>query len=217
MEIIADDTVEIMVVCEQCYYLKGDLAACMCENSQPHQVGRRREITPLGMYLKELKVNRQKNGLTLKVNLKGAFKEWKEMSEEKKAKYKELSILDKEEVKSGNINRGKKDDDDEKSKKKGLKNKADRERMASDRQYVKMLLKDFTSAKAIAGKMIAEKRAVLLSLEKDISEGQDKKENLSRVLTVSEKLVEVKIEKLKKMKKEYRELFSRHRSSGNPH
>ena len=57
--------------------------------------------------------------------------------------------------------------------------------------------------------MLIDKRKALLDLDKDLAECKERKQTLSRTVLVSDKLLEVKKEKLKVIKTDYKELFSR--------
>jgi hypothetical protein len=229
MEKPDSEPVQIMIACEQCNFLSEDLTACSeCGNSLvidisgnvedglnlgkevlQTKLNRKREITPLGMYLKEQKKNLKELKSARNLDLASAFQSWGKLSEEEKAKYKQMSLRDKELVRS---QAGRKETlfaADEKKERNRIKNMKDAERMAIERKNIEMLKKDVHCSKTLVSAMLVEKREALLGLDKDVGCCQEEIENLSRELLVSEKLVEVKKGKLRLLKKEYKELFVR--------
>ena len=151
----------------------------------------------------------QKN-ISKNIDLVSAHKNWSNLSDEETAKYKTMSLEDKQYIKA---QAGREKVDIIVKKKKAerliLKRKKDAERMVVEREKVKMLNEDVEQSKKIIHTMLADKRAALLDLDKDIDEYKEQLENLSKELTVSEKLVLVKRDKLSLLKKDYKELFSK--------
>ena len=222
------ETYEVAMLCKECSCLSENLTVCsQCGHSMEEAATtpdssisggevpqtlkiRKREITPYGMYLKELKLNLEQKNISKNIDLVSAHKNWSNLSDEETAKYKTMSLEDKQYIKA---QAGREKVDIIVKKKKAerliLKRKKDAERMVVEREKVKMLNEDVEQSKKIIHTMLADKRAALLDLDKDIDEYKEQLENLSKELTVSEKLVLVKRDKLSLLKKDYKELFSK--------
>ena len=221
MEKPVEDPVQTMVVCKECNCIVEDLESCsecgkslvvdLCNVADTQQIKpqfRKREITPLGMFLKEQKQNLKKSDSTRKLNLSNAMKSWRNLSQEEKLKYNELSLRDKEHVQSQK-NISDVDVENVKKARKKVKNKNDADRKAIERKNIEIMKKDLESSKNLVNSMLIDKRKALLDLDKDLAECKERKQTLSRTVLVSDKLLEVKKEKLKVIKRDYKELFSR--------
>ena len=92
------------------------------------------------MYLKEQKKNLKELKSARNLDLASAFQSWGKLSEEEKAKYKQMSLRDKELVRS---QAGRKETlfaADEKKERNRIKNMKDAERMAIERKNIEMLI-----------------------------------------------------------------------------
>eukprot|EP00092_Neocalanus_flemingeri_P087827 GFUD01110897.1.p1 GENE.GFUD01110897.1~~GFUD01110897.1.p1 ORF type:complete len:223 (-),score=77.59 GFUD01110897.1:150-818(-) len=216
----SQEPVQFLVLCERCNFQSEDLASCsQCGNNLiqieqnssvtedevdlEDQPTRKREINPLGMYLRELK----KSG---KVDLETAYKNWRDFDEEQKAVYEEMSLQDRESLKSKVGSKEKVLQSEAQKVAKSIKKKKDAEKKAFDRKKIVNLKKDFNTSKILLSSMIADKREALADVEKDLIRCNEEVDNLSKELMISEKLVEAKKEKLVRMKKEFKELFAKH-------
>ena len=91
---------QVIVVCERCSSVSENLDDCLhCTRSgsplvKPIETVRVREITPYGMYLKELKVALKQKNTIQKIDLAIAHKNWIDLSEEEKFQYKKMSLDD---------------------------------------------------------------------------------------------------------------------------
>eukprot|EP00092_Neocalanus_flemingeri_P027576 GFUD01029918.1.p1 GENE.GFUD01029918.1~~GFUD01029918.1.p1 ORF type:complete len:228 (+),score=59.51 GFUD01029918.1:135-818(+) len=210
---------QFVVLCERCNFLSEDLTSCSQCGNMLIQTGqnssdteddggiedqqtRKREINPLGMYLRELK----KSG---KVDLNLAYKNWKDMDEESKVVYNEMSLKDKESLNSKVGIKEKVHQSEAQKAAKSIKKEKDAKKKAFDRKNMENLKQDVKTSKTLLSSMIAGKREALADIEIELVRGQEEVDNLSRELLLTEKLVEAKKEKLIGIKKEFKELFAR--------
>ena len=201
---------QVIVVCERCSSVSENLDDCLhCTRSgsplvKPIETVRVREITPYGMYLKQLKLALKQKNTIQKIDLAIAHKNWIDLSEEDKFKYKNMSLEDKLKVQ---LLAGKKSKADGQEKSKKIKRKNDSERMVINRGKEKVLKEDVKQSKKIVLEMLDIKKAALLGMNEDIAMTKDQIDDITRELEVTEKIVFKKKEKLKLIKKEFKELF----------
>ena len=219
--------VSIVVICEECGFLSEDLTACSScgyetmrpcsdsvEMSSPENVvklksSRKREINPYGMFLKEQKNNLKKANSEQKLNLDAVLKKWKNLKQEERVKYKEMSIEDKK-CTAQKMKKTKKIKPDILKEQKRIKNTKSK---ATERRKKKSIELDVQNLKPLLSIMIAEKKSALVALDKEITGCKGEIHNLSQELLVSKKMVKFKIEKLNVIKKEYKKLFASQKNS----
>ena len=173
--------------------------------------GRRREINCYGMYLKEQK--ELNLNISKKLDSEAMVKKWKSLSDSEKAVYKSRSLEDKAYVKASNDTserkyKKKKSEPDVVLNKKVLRNKRDTELKAQKRDETMEVKKDLFCARNMLTKMIAEKKANMLTLSNEVEVNEKEITDVSNEIRVSERLLKNKREKLSVVKKEYRELYA---------
>jgi hypothetical protein len=178
------------------------------ENPSQHKPDRKREVNSLGMYLQEKK---QKLTMNNKLDLDAAFSSWRKLSEEEKAKYKQMSIEDRNKLNSQAVKEKSSDVSQNNIEKKRAKNVQDAKAKAIKRKQVDHLKEDVNASRTLLNSMIAGKKEALANIEEDVVACNKELDNLSREIVVSVKLKNVKKDNLEVLKKEYKELFARHK------
>ena len=203
-----DGDYSVVVICETCRSVSDNMEECtQCARSvcpNPIETARVRKITPYGMYLKELKMTLKDKKPPQKMDLATAHRNWIDLSEEDKFQYKKMSLEDKLNVQ---CLAGKKLKTDGHEKSKEMKRKKDSERMVINRGKQNVLKEDAKQSRKIVLEMLDIKKAALLVMNEDIAMTKDQIDDITRELEVTEKIVFKKKEKLKLIKKEFKELF----------
>ena len=184
------------------------------EGCSPPKLKRRREVNPLGMYLKEQKDLLRKGNSSRKLDMVAARRTWKNMTEEEKAKYKEMSKKDRDTITRQDANEQSAKKIEDMLEKKKAKNKKDAEVKAIKRGQLDLMKVDVQSSRALLCGLIDEKRAAIADMDKDILHCDREFEDLTKEMVVFDKLLSVKKSNLLELKKEYKELFPKSKNSG---
>merc|ERR1712129_281822 len=91
------------------------------------------------------------------------------------------------------------------------KNRKDSKVKSSKKKHLIIMEQDVITSRSSLYRMINEKKEALTSIEKDLVTLDGEEEKLIVQADVTEKLIEVKKSKLEALKKEYRQLYSKHK------
>ena len=215
------------MICEHCGNIMVEVVNDVTELSQqkvkaqnldpgfsPPTFERRREVNPLGMYLKEQKDILRKGNGSRKLDMVAEMRTWRNMNTEGKAKYKQMSMNDRNTLTRPDASEQSVEEIQDMLEKKKAKNRKDAEVKAIKKRQVDIMKVDVQSSRALMYGWIHEKKASIADLDQDILHCDRELEDLSKEIVVSDKLLAVKKSSLVALKKEYKELFPRIKNSG---
>ena len=233
------DSAKLLMLCDSCHGLSEDVYTCAhCGNSilertisvaefvqgndeessavvdqAAPKTKRRREINCLGMFLKQRKQELTKRSKHIKLEMDAELKTWSNLSKEEKSKFKLLSNEDRNTIIKGTEMKCESPLEILNKKLKiNAKNKKDSEVRSSKKKQMNIMEQDVTTSRSSLYRMINEKKEALTSIEKDLVTLDGEEEKLIVQADVTEKLIEVKKTKLDALKKEYRQLYSKHKN-----
>ena len=165
------------------------------------------------MFLKQRKQELTKRSKHIKLDMDAELKTWSNLSEEEKSKFKILSNEDRNTIIEGTEMKCKSPlEIFNKKLKIKAKNKKDSKVRSSKKKQMIIMEQDVTTSRSSLYRMINEKKEALTSIEKDLVTLDIEEEKLIVQADVTEKLIEVKKSKLEALKKEYRQLYSKHKN-----
>ena len=230
------EPVQFMIIYDKCNGLSENVISCsLCgssildildsenvsvspedQNKDAHQIltpnlGRKREVNCLGMYLSERKKEVTKNKVSRKLDMAAELKAWAAFGPEDKKKYRSMSIEDRLKLKEKAAELKSEDEiksDIEKKKAKYIK---DAEAKNKKRKHVNKMMDDIETSRAMLDSMIEEKKEDLKNIENDLISLEKDLTDLSGQVMLTGKLINVKKEALEMLKKDYKELYSKHK------
>jgi len=236
------ESIELMIVCEKCKGLSENIISCsICgssildipnsenvsvsvspddKNEDANQMlspnlGRKREVNCLGMYLSERKKEVTKNNSSRKLNMEDELKAWDALGPEDKNKYKRMSAEDRLKLKEKAAEVKSEEEIKSDIEKKRAKNVKDAVAKNKKRKQMNDKMDDIEASRTMIHNMIEEKKKTLEDIENNMIILEKEFTDLSGQVMLTGSLINVKKEALDKLKKDYKDLYSKHKNVKN--